>query len=412
MPANHPAILVVGPAYLDHVFRVDRPLVPPGLLPPGWRRRYVLDRSVGELGRDPEPADILVVRSTAGDEIRISGSGHASLPFTGTVLVEGPWVGAGPRVGPEDPRMAAVVAEHTKGPAFVVRNSVALVEYRRLLGGMGAGFAAALKAKLIAPLGSPDGAAADQVGESILGMLAEAGVSVMPQLLAGYASDTTLLLTSGRFGDKFPVGRRQVGRGFHVDESVASALGQAEIVVLAAVENDFARAVLDHLEDAFVVFAATFRHVMEKEPKLVSLAERIDYVCCNEQEWELLDGREELRRKVPLVTVTRGKRGAVAFFKDTAGEQHVMRFPAFGAGMPPVDTNRAGEAFAAAFLNCILAEVGVPGLRRRGYDPDLIAQAGKEAAVAAFLQVQTAAFRFAPRFEILRELRSARGQWP
>ncbi len=73
------------------------------------------------------------------------------------------------------------------------------------LGGMGAGFAAALGGELVSALGSET----DPVSVAAVSTrLGEYGIRHRPIRVPHQPADWTLLLTSGPFGDKLPVGFR------------------------------------------------------------------------------------------------------------------------------------------------------------------------------------------------------------
>ncbi|MGO8899881.1 MAG: sugar kinase, partial [Isosphaeraceae bacterium] len=116
--------MVFGPAYLDRVLRVDRPLVDPDLGPP-------IDQSVnGSLGfaagRSLELAD------PAGCTIDVA------LPFG--------WPGPSGRIDLERPIRAGLTG----------RRAVSGLSWTDDLGGMGAGYAAALAGTLCCALGPAD----------------------------------------------------------------------------------------------------------------------------------------------------------------------------------------------------------------------------------------------------------------
>src|SRR6185312_1970858 len=72
------------------------------------------------------------------------------------------------------------------------------------LGGMGGGFAAALGGTLISALGPED----DATSRAVAQRLAAAGIPHRPLRVPDRAADWTLLVSSGEFGDKLPIGFR------------------------------------------------------------------------------------------------------------------------------------------------------------------------------------------------------------
>ena len=94
----------------------------------------------------------------------------------------------------------------------------------------------------------------------------------------------------------------------------------------------------------------------DREYLLSSFAGSIDLLCCNRQEWETLDEREEVAWRVSLLVVTDGPSGSLARFTTPQGEPGTVHVPAFPRDRPPRDTNRAGEAFGAAFIDTLLSQ--------------------------------------------------------
>src|SRR4051794_36672928 len=148
--------LVFGPAYLDRVLRVDRRLVDPAL---GGRP---LDGSVD--GTWAGPGDGLVLRDPAGSRIIVALPGDWPGP-TGTVALGRP------------------LSEATGWTREVVA-----LDWGDHLGGMGAGFAAALGGELVSAIGPDD----DPTSRAIAGLLRDHGIRHHPILVAGHAADWTL----------------------------------------------------------------------------------------------------------------------------------------------------------------------------------------------------------------------------
>jgi len=227
------------------------------------------------------------------------------------------------------------------------------------------------------------------------------GLQVQPQLLAGSPSDTTLLITSGALGDKLPIGRRELASRFSCDALLSSAVKRAQVLVIAAVGNQLSVQIIRTAgDDTFVVLAPAWRNLDGHIDRVIEVADRIGYLSCNLQKWEGLDRKQAWLERIPLIAVTEGKNGATAHYHGSGGRYASLHMRAFRPDKPHVDTNRAGESFAAAFLKCLLQEMTLESLKRGCYQEQIIRQAGNEAAVAAHLQVQTAECHFADRQSI------------
>jgi ribokinase len=130
----------------------------------------------------------------------------------------------------------------------------------------------------------------------------------------------------------------------------------------------------------------------DPECLLSSFAGSIDLLCCNRQEWESLEDREEVAWRVSILLVTDGPSGSLARFTTPQGEPGTVRVPSFPRDRPPRDTNRAGETFAAAFISTLLSQ---------GWQPvsgvvaaDLVRLAMIRASVAAALVLDRTDFGF------------------
>ncbi|HEX8199862.1 MAG TPA: sugar kinase, partial [Isosphaeraceae bacterium] len=193
-------VRVFGPAYLDRVLRVDRPLLPPEL-------GGVLDGSV-EGSWAGEPGAVLTLEDPAGGAI------VADLP-------EG-WPGPTGRV-----RLDRTLAEGRGAWRRPVRGTA----WQDDLGGMGAGYARALGGVLVSALGSEE----DATSRAVAALLARAGVVHRPIRVPGRPADWTLLVTSGAHGDKLPVGFR----GCHAALTSLGAEGRmpCDLCAVAALPN-------------------------------------------------------------------------------------------------------------------------------------------------------------------------------
>ena len=89
-------------------------------------------------------------------------------------------------------------------PGVTGRRSVRGLAWHDDLGGMGAGYAAALGGRLCSALGSES----DPTSQAISLRLADLGIFHEPVRVFDHPADWTLLITSGQFGDKLPIGFR------------------------------------------------------------------------------------------------------------------------------------------------------------------------------------------------------------
>ena len=358
--------LIFGPAYLDRVIRVDRPLVNPSL---GGRP---LDGSVD--GKWVETGEGLTLVDPLGNRI--------------VVELPADWPGLRGTVGLSRP-----LSKGTAGWSRTVR----AVAWADDLGGMGSGFAAALGGELVSALG-PEG---DPASQFIGGLLAKFVVRHHPIRVEGTSADWTLLVTSGEFGDKLPVGFR----GCHA--SLASlepwAAQACKLRVVASLPNRLAAEALRGPSEVRA-FAPALRNMLDRDPPVSSFVGSIDVLSCNRGEWESLDDREQVAWQVSILAVTDGPDGATLRFTTPDGEAGQIKVPAFPRARPPRDTNRAGEAFASTLLSTLLGAGWTPGVT----SPDLARLAAERASAAAALVIDRDEFGFATAGQIDKALREGR----
>ena len=351
------SILVFGPAYLDRVLRVDRPLLDPAL---GWPP---LDRSVDGRWVAAEPADSIRLVDPAGAAILVSPpDGWPAL--TGTIALA---------------RRLADRAEPVPVPRRV--RGVAWVED---LGGMGAGFAASLGGTLISALG----AEGDPTSRAIVARLDRAGIAHEPTRLATQSADWTLLISSGAHGDKLPIGFR----GCHAawTDLARWADRPSQVRVAAALPNPLVRAALGGPARLRACFPNS-RNMLDGAEPITQWVDRVDFLSCNRGEWADLGAGAALLDGVPIVAVTDGPRGATVRFRSAAGGRGEIHVPAFRRTTPILDTNRAGEAFASTMLATLVATGWTPG----PVAPDLVRRAAWRGSAAAALVLGRADFGFA-----------------
>ena len=357
--------LIFGPAYLDRVLQVDRPLVDPGL---GGRP---LDGSVD--GSQLGLGEGLTLLDPLGNRLTIE-------------LPEG-WPGPTGLVGLSRP-----LSGSGAGWSRLVRS----LAWQDDLGGMGAGFAAALGGDLISALGPES----DPASRSVAKLLAKHAIPHHP-IRVDHPADWTLLVTSGEHGDKLPIGFR----GCH---AALPGLGEwstrfAPLRLVASLPNRLGSEALRG-PATILAFAPALRNMLDRDPPLSSFAESIDVLTCNRGEWESLPDREQVAWQVSILVITDGPDGATLRFTTPEGEAGLLTIPAFPRAHPPRDTNRAGEAFASALLSTLFEAGWTPGTT----SPDLARLAAERAAAAAALVLDRIDFGFPTPREVDEALRAGR----
>jgi sugar/nucleoside kinase (ribokinase family) len=360
----HDEIQVFGPAYLDRVLRVDRSLTGEGRPPLDQSVEGVLTFGEGLRFRDP-----------SGVELTVAPPPDWPGPF-GVVTFE-----------------QALEAARAAWPL-----SVQGVSWQDDLGGMGAGFAAALGGVLISALGPED----DPVSVAVAALLKAAGIAHRPIRVPHQPADWTLLLTSGPFGDKLPVGFR----GCH---AAVPSVGPwcetpCDVRVVSSLPNPLAAEALRADGARIRVFAPAMRNMTDRALPVGRFASQIDILCCNRKEWESLDDRESVAWQVSVLAVTDGPDGASIRFTTPEGEPGHVHVPAFPRSSPPRDTNRAGEAFASTLLRTLLRGGWRPGTS----EPSLIQVASERASAASALVLDQKDFGFPSEAAIDEALRAGR----
>jgi ribokinase len=358
---------VVGPAYLDRVLKVDAPLVSPAIGPP-------FDESVdGVLGTCEGSALDLV--SPSGELIEITLPGDWPGPF-GRIELSGEL-----RFGAMGRRVVRCLGWHDD------------------LGGMGAGYAAALRGTLWSALGAED----DAITEAIQELLARYSIDHRPIRIADHAADWTLLVTSAEHGDKLAIGFR----GCHAAvepvtlENVVAT--PCDLRIAAALPNRLAALVLSARGARCRFFAPSMRNMLDRDHPVSSFASSIDVLSCNRREWDALADREEVAWRVSILVVTDGSAGSSVRFTTPQGEPGIVRLPAFPRSHPPRDTNRAGESFASCLVRTLLSEGWNPASAVA--DEDLMRCAMLRASAAAALVLDRVDFGFPGDDEIDAALR-------
>jgi hypothetical protein len=356
MARNRP--LIFGPAYVDVVLTLDRPLLAGG---------PVLDQSLPAARLIPRDDGMVVVLGSTGDRLT------CLLPPEGTS-----WA-----VTYElcEPMLARTRAGRIVTGEYPVARAV------RQLGGMGAGYAKALDGLLRMPLGSAGGVP-DAVGREVLELLSSHGISSVPTLVPDCSSDTSLLLQSPQ-GDKLAIGVRWAMTRWQVSAEDYALAAEAGALVFCGAPNALMAAILEKAPDILVMCAPALRNVCDRSVLLAGLAAKIDYLALNALEWSQLTDRERLQREVPVITVTEGARGNRILLGGR--EIRIPAAPFDG----PADTNRAGETYGATFFRALRA--ACPAFPR-DITAEAAENAGRLAAAQAAKQLALREFGF-PRDE-------------
>jgi ribokinase len=354
---RRPTACVFGPAYLDRVLLVDAPLRPDHLPP--------IDGSAEAI-------------QTAFDE-----SGRLTLVQPGgrALAIDTPpdWPGPTGRVRITTP------PGHPDTPAD---HRVRGLGWHDDLGGMGAGFAAALGGTLTSALGPDD----DPTTRAVAALLAAHRIAHEPWRVLDRRADWTLLVTSGPHGDKLAVGFRGAHAALRLADVAATPFDpESGLLVVAGLPTALSLAILDRAgPDTLRLLAPSIRTIRDDSPPLASLAGRLDLLSCNRAEWEAAsrDTQAALRAATPLIAVTDGPAGVRLLLP-----QRELAIPAFPRAHPPRDTNRAGEAFASTLLSRLWRS----GWRRpMPLDPNLARSAARAATAAAALVLDLERFGFPP----------------
>jgi len=349
--------LVFGPAYLDRVLHVDRPLVDPNTGPP-------LDQSVDGAWKFGEGLTFVD-------------------PLGAELVVELPadWPGPIGQVA-----LSRALRDGNAAPHHAVTG----LSWHDDLGGMGAGYAAALGGELISALG-PD---SDDTSQSIHTRLVRAEIPHHPIRIPAQGADWTLLVTSGRFGDKLPVGFRGCHARLTSLEPWTSE--PCDLRVVASLPNALAAQALRAEGAGVRFFAPAMRNMTDETCPVADFAETIDILSCNRYEWDQLRDREQVAWRISILSITDGAAGSEVRFTSPSGEPGLVRVPPFPRNHPPRDTNRAGEAYAATLVRTLLDHGWRPGVA----DESLIQKAAVRASAAAALELDRVRFGFPTSAEI------------
>jgi sugar/nucleoside kinase (ribokinase family) len=361
-------VSVFGPAYLDRVLRVDQPLVDPA-------HELPLDQSVDGSWKFGTGSSLELVD-----------------PAGSTIAIELPTDWPGPR--------GSIRLTRPISPGASAKRLVRALSWQDDLGGMGAGYAAALGGRLVSALGSES----DPTSRAISGRLTDLGIFHEPVRVFDHPADWTLLVTSGAFGDKLPIGFRGCHTALGPGAFSVSACRPCDLRVVASIPNRVASEVLAQAGAGLSFFAPAMRNVLDRDCPLSSFCRSIDVLSCNRHEWEKLDDREEIAWQVSILVVTDGSAGSSVRYTSIAGESRQLQMAAFPRRHPPLDTNRAGEAYGATLLSTLVDH---------GWDAasgviadELIEVAARRGAAAAALELDLTSFGFPDDQHIDRALQT------
>lgn len=262
------SVAVFGPAYLDRVLRVDRPLFEPGSGPPS-------DQSVDGVWKF----------GTSGTVNLVDPSG-----YTLEITVPDDWPGPTGEIQLSRPLRSGIEG----------RRAMRGLQWRDDLGGMGAGYTAALRGTLSSVLGPES----DPTSQAIAGWLARLGVVHYPIRAPDHPADWTLLITSGEFGDKLPIGFRGCHAAVGAHSFDALAAQPCDLRVVASMPNAVAAHILRAPGARVRLFAPAMRNMLDRDCPISSFAAAIDVLCCNRVEWETLEDREAAGWLVSILVVT------------------------------------------------------------------------------------------------------------
>jgi len=355
------SILIFGPAYLDVVVEIARALVPgyPAL---------TLDQSAPASHMALHAEDYIQVCGPTGDDLRFP------------LLPDAQDTAATYHLG--EPVLARMLGRDTR------RTVVGEYPVTRLvtqIGGMGAGYALALRGTLRMPVGGSQDEP-DAIGQDIIRLLGYHGISTVPCLLTGRASDTSLVILSTQ-GDKLAIGVRDTMVHWRVTREDRALVEKADALVFCGAPNALMAEVLAWQPSIPVMCAPAMRNVCDATVPLVELAPHIHYLTLNALEWAHLEGQDAMLRQVPVISVTDGAHGSRVLFGDS--EVHIPAVPRDR----PANTNRAGETYGSTFFKVLMAEY--PNFYRAGYvTAPIVEKAGRIAGLQAARQLDLRGFAF------------------
>jgi len=361
--------VVYGPAYLDIVVRVDSPLIPD-------KSRVIDHGSNGKF----EPSysmsanQIIEITECFNQKLKIRGVHHNS------------------------------ICGHYKlndASIQLINHEMNAVKIEEDIGGMGAGYANLLNAKLVSCLPEKN----CSIKNRIASLIQRNSITHQPLFIPRAQTDWTLLVSSGRYGDKLPIGLR----GCHDQFTSVSAIPHGpdeDLVVIASLKNEFMLELLKLHHGAIRMLSPALRNCYPTSNviTIADMAPHAEILAVNRFEWLAMDesARHAWKISDAIISVTDGPGGAHVSWQALGDQREYHYEPAFSRCIAPVDTNRAGEAFSGT----LILELVRMGWSGRGHSPsrEMIEKATKTASASAGLTIQIPGFGFPGREEILKTL--------
>lgn len=360
--------VVYGPAYLDCVVRIQEPLIA--------NNSSVIDIGSSGFWTPGSSGTIKIIDTITSGEIIIEG--------------------------PEDLHLISGVYEVQRVLPHCLKRNVTCTSIQEDLGGMGAGYAAAMGGMLVSCLSQKS----DVVTEKILNRLDECKIAKQIVYCDHHNSDWTLLISSGEFGDKLPIGLRGCHDQVSFDELRDSRLNfQPSVVVIASLKNEIMIKLLQVYSRSIRLLAPAARNCRGQATHFGMLAGNCEILTLNETEWSFMDASHQSSwlDSESIIIITKAAAGAEVSWKSRVGTRLSHFEPVFPRRLPPTDTNRAGEAFGSAFLQSMLS-LGWNG-DYLSITIEMIRESSRIAAVTAGLTINLAGFGFPDTELVARTLR-------
>lgn len=358
-------ITVFGPAYLDCVVRINRPLIS--------KKNRIIDLGGNAIRAMAQHDGEIQIVDESGGIIRIT------LP---------------------DEMASVAGCYHVKG----ILNSnesevITMSEVDMDLGGMGAGYAKALGGHLVSCIGASD----DETSLKIQSLVKSHRIQHTPVKVDSVAADWTLLITSGEHGDKLPLGLRGCHDSVTAEELIASVPNHnQDLLIIASLKNSLMDTLAGLLKAPIKVLAPAVRNCRETMVPIGNLAGKFDLLTLNQQEWDAMSPacRQKWLNSQATISITNGPIGAKISWIDRDGDRSEIVTDIFPRRSPPADTNRAGEAFASGLIRSFKEQGwGLTGFQ---FTSAFIREAAVQASAWAGLTVNMKAFGF-PDESLVRE---------
>ncbi len=347
--------LIYGPAYLDTVITISEPIAPELTAP--------LDQSLPIKKITADDSRQISIISDIGDCLNLI------LPANSTTT------------GGEYYLREAILSRRYGDKSLPIVSKYSAESCIRQLGGMGAGYAKAVGGRLRVPLGD------DNPGDILLNILKSHNISVLPTILSGYSTDTTLLIQS-KSGDKLAMGLRDALLQWQPDSNDYTLINQADCVIFCGAPNRFMTELLLSDISTPVICAPSMRNIDDSAYPLYDLVNKIDYLAMNALEWKHLSNHDKFISEIPLITITDGARGCDIYIHGKSFFYPALPHPG------PVDTNRAGETYASTMLKAILHFY--PQFPDADISEDMLSNIAKIANKQAHRQLDITSFNFPP----------------